>query len=284
MADQRTRPVRRRAGASVGAHAAVGLVVLAIGAGALVMGTTGEEAIDTAAEDPGDLADQPADRELATSEPEPVAPDPDQPDPSGEPDPHDPDDPDDPDDPSDRNAGEATGAVTVEGDALAPVERDDHGAVVADPARGEPAPSIEGTSLDGEPLTIGEPEEGKPQLIVGIAHWCSASRAEVDVLSAAKRADALPAGVDLMAVSTAVDAERDPHTFPPADWLAEAGWEVPTLRDDAESTAVSVLSGDDVVTPYWVAVDAQGRIVERRTTRQAVDELAAWMEELAHGP
>jgi len=181
------------------------------------------------------------------------------------------------------SADDARADVELEGEPLEPLPPDDEGAV-ADPSTGEPAPVARGTTLDGEPITIGEPEDGRPQLVVGLAHWCPACQAEVPQVADAMEAGDLPdVDVDLLAFHSLPDPGRDAATFPPGEWLAEEGWTIPTLADDAGDPTMNALSGNNPVTPYWVAIDGEGRIVERRTGIQPIPELAAWMESLAEG-
>ena len=179
------------------------------------------------------------------------------------------------------SASDAQADVELEGEDLAPVPQDEEG-MAADPSVGEPAPVARGTTLDGEPLVLGEPEDGRPQLVVGLAHWCPACQVEVPQVAQAQQQGALPdVDVDLLAFHSLPDPGRDGTTFPPGDWLAEEGWDVPTLADDAGDPVMRALSGGSPVTPLWVAIDGEGRVVERRTGVQPIDELGAWMESLA---
>ena len=61
--------------------------------------------------------------------------------------------------------------------------------------------------------------------------------------------------------------------YPPSSWLEREGWTSPVLADgDGEAASAYGLPAF----PYWVAVDADGRIVERRTgelTPRQIDQL-----------
>lgn len=143
-----------------------------------------------------------------------------------------------------------TAEVAIDGDAL-PRLPDGR-----DPAVGRQAPSITGTSFDGTSVSI---EPGRPTIVVFLAHWCPACQAEVPLLTKYFADDGLPEGVDVVAVSTGVDATRPNH--PPSAWLEEEGWPTPVLRDsaDAEAAAAFGLTGY----PFLVGIDAEGRVVAR---------------------
>jgi thiol-disulfide isomerase/thioredoxin len=143
-----------------------------------------------------------------------------------------------------------TAEVTIDGVALP--RRSDTG----DPAVGRPAPSVTGTSFDGTAVSI---EPGRPTIVVFLAHWCPHCQAEVPVLTEHFDEEGLPEGVDVVAVSTSVDAGR-PNP-PPSSWLEDEGWPTPVLRDSAaaEAAAAFGLSGF----PFLVGLDAEGRVVGR---------------------
>ena len=87
----------------------------------------------------------------------------------------------------------------------------------SDPAVGKAFPEFSGTSaMDGQPLTIAK--DGRPKLVLFVAHWCPHCQREVPVikkwLDANKRTD-----FDVLAVSTAVDASKG--NYPPLSWLTK---------------------------------------------------------------
>jgi cytochrome c biogenesis protein CcmG, thiol:disulfide interchange protein DsbE len=158
--------------------------------------------------------------------------------------------------------------ATVTGDALPPLPDDGD-----DPAVGRPVPTLSGTGLDGEPLTI--PTGGRPTMVVFLAHWCPHCRAEVGVVQDWIDEGGLPSGVDLVAVSTAAD-DRRPN-FPPAAWLDGEGWTAPVLvdGDDAAARAVGLTAF-----PFFVAVDGQGDVVRRTSGELSTDALTGIAAEL----
>ena len=58
-----------------------------------------------------------------------------------------------------------------------------------------------------------------------VAHWCPHCQAEVPRIVALAEQGRLPEGVDVAAVSTAVDATAP--NYPPSAWLDRVGWPFP---------------------------------------------------------
>ena len=127
----------------------------------------------------------------------------------------------------------------------------------ADPAVGVKAPQVHGTGIDGRDLALAP--TGRIQVIVFLAHWCPHCREDVPAVVEWLEKNGMPAGVDIYAVSTWADPKRP--NFPPARWLREERWTVPTLVDD-ESSSVSKAFGIHG-TPYWVFLDGTGTVVRR---------------------
>jgi cytochrome c biogenesis protein CcmG/thiol:disulfide interchange protein DsbE len=140
----------------------------------------------------------------------------------------------------------------------------------ADPAVGTPMPTLEGTALDGSSLTI--PASGRPTMIVFLAHWCPHCQAEVPVVQGWVDGGGLPAGVDLLSVSTASDPARP--NYPPSEWLAGEGWTAPVLVDGNEA---ALAAGGVSAFPFFVAVDADGNVIQRASgelTEQQLSDVA----------
>lgn len=130
---------------------------------------------------------------------------------------------------------------------------------------GDVAPTLEGTDIAGAPLTI--PSEG-PKLVVFLAHWCPHCQAELPLLVDWIDSGAVPEGVEVYGVSTAIDPSAD--NYPPEDWFAREGWEQPTLvdADSADAQAYGVEGF-----PYLAFVDADGTIVDTLSGEQPIEEI-----------
>lgn len=138
----------------------------------------------------------------------------------------------------------------------------------ADPAVGKEIPDVKGQAFDGTPVNI--TKDGRPKLILFVAHWCPHCQKEVPLLAEYMKSDGPPTGVDLYTVSTSVVKERG--NYPPSAWLEEEGWTVPTLADSDDGQAATAfgLSGF----PYFVAVDGSGKVVARTSGEITTEEFA----------
>lgn len=148
----------------------------------------------------------------------------------------------------------ATETVSVSGSALASLPSSG-----TDPAVGQPVPTLTGTDLAGDPITIG-PDDG-PMAIVIVAHWCPHCQAEVPRLVDFLESTGMPDGVRLVTLSTSIN--RAQPNYPPSAWLEREGWTAPTMNDDADSTALGALGVSSF--PGFVFVDGDGRVVQRLT-------------------
>jgi thiol-disulfide isomerase/thioredoxin len=165
---------------------------------------------------------------------------------------------------------ESAEPVEVTGEALPRFESTEN-----DPAIGVAFPTLAGTGLDGEPLTIAGGEQ--PTLVMFVAHWCPHCQREVPVVQDWVDAGGLPDDVALVTVSTSIDPSRP--NYPSSAWLADEGWIAPTLIDPDDTAAVS--SGLSAY-PYFVALDADGNVVARRSGELTTAQLDQ-MVELAQG-
>jgi len=163
----------------------------------------------------------------------------------------------------------AFGEVTIDGSPLPELEDPSN-----DSAIGMPAPVAEGVDLDGNPITIGSPDE--PTILLFLAHWCPHCQQEVERLSPWLKENELE-GVDFKAIATSSSANRP--NWPPNEWLEREEWPVPTMLDDpaASTGAAYGLSAF----PYWVVLDADGVVQARLTGQLSVEQFEAVVEQAA---
>jgi thiol-disulfide isomerase/thioredoxin len=166
---------------------------------------------------------------------------------------------------------EETRPVTVTGTPLPQLPREG-----ADPGLGKEIPDLKGQSFDGTPVSI--TKDGKPKLVLFVAHWCSHCQKEVPLLAGYLKSNPLQ-GVDLSTVSTSV-ASNSPN-YPPSAWLDEEGWTYPTLADSEDKTAADAFGLSAF--PYFVAVDASGKVVARTTGELTTDQFAALIAQARGG-
>lgn len=156
------------------------------------------------------------------------------------------------------------GDPQIEGEALPPVPDG-----TEDPALGQAAPVVTGADFDGNEVTLGD----GAQMISFLASWCPACDAELPQIVSWLDAGGLPDGVEFVAVSTQLAAERT--NWPPTEWFAEAGYDGTVIVDNAASDIFTAYGA--VATPTWVVLDADGQVVHRSSGMldpSAFDELA----------
>jgi len=163
--------------------------------------------------------------------------------------------------------------VTVDGASLPP-----YSSSGADPAVGTAIPTISGQSFDGAPVKI-EPNNGKAKVLLGVAHWCPHCQREVPLLSDSIRSDPLPANVEMIAISTSVQPNAD--NYPPETWLEREHWPTPVMADDSKQTAAHAIGLTGF--PYFVFVDAQGKVTSRSSGEMPIDQFRATVDKLAAG-
>lgn len=144
-----------------------------------------------------------------------------------------------------------------------------------DPAAGQLVPSITGTGLAGEMVKIG-PERGA-QAVVVLAHWCPHCQAEIPMLTDWLTSHPAPAGVRIVALSTAIDPARP--NYPSSAWLKREGWTQPTLIDDEGSSALAALGITSF--PAFVFVKPDGTVASRMSGEVSGDQFARALESIA---
>ncbi len=159
-----------------------------------------------------------------------------------------------------------TRPVSVAGAALPP-----HGEGV-DAAVGLRAPEVKGAAFDGAGVAISN--DGTPKVLMFLAHWCPHCQKEVPVIADWIEQNGPPEGVALVSIATATVAERP--NYPPSAWLEREGWQPVVLADDEQGSAATAYGL--TAFPFFVAVDAQGKVVERvsgELTVQQIEDLVA---------
>lgn len=168
--------------------------------------------------------------------------------------------------PVDEDAG--YGTPTVTGTNLPLVENPNAG----DPGVGMTAPTVVGADWEGNPVSI-EPD-GRPKVVIFLAHWCQHCQAEVPEIVDWLEENGMPEDVDIYGATIFTDPLR--ANFPPQTWLEREGWDVPTVMDDEDD---SIALGYGVFgTPYFVVLDGENRNLGRfsgRIGRAGLEALVA---------
>jgi cytochrome c biogenesis protein CcmG/thiol:disulfide interchange protein DsbE len=163
------------------------------------------------------------------------------------------------------------GPLEVVGAPLPPLEP---GVSIADdPARGMVAPVLVGENFAGDTVRV-DPAADGPTLVLFLAHWCPHCNSEVPRVNELRDAGSLPADLDVVAVSTAVDPTRP--NFPPADWLDRLDWTFPVIADGVDMQAGRFIGTSAYgVTgfPFATLVGSDGEVLARWSGEHSTDEL-----------
>ncbi|MEX0847137.1 MAG: redoxin domain-containing protein [Ilumatobacteraceae bacterium] len=128
----------------------------------------------------------------------------------------------------------------------------------ADPVIGTVAPGLSGFTFDGSPVVV-DPSKG-PVMLVFLAHWCPHCNREAPEIMQWKADGGVPAELQVIGVTTAVDPTRD--KYPPSSWITdEMQWTYPVLADSEASQAFTGMGGSGF--PYVVIVGADGTVLDR---------------------
>lgn len=125
-----------------------------------------------------------------------------------------------------------------------------------DPALGKPAPIVEGFDLEGNRVRI--KPDGRPTVVLLLAHWCPHCQREVPRVVEWFNALDPDEAPRMVAVATAID--RLQNNFPPEAWLEEEEWPTEVLYDP--QTVVPPAFGSSGY-PFFIVLDGQGRVVRR---------------------
>lgn len=162
--------------------------------------------------------------------------------------------------------------ITVTGDALPAFDS----ASATDASIGMTAPIVSGKGFTGTEITTDG--GGTPTLLVFLAHWCQFCQREVPLLVQWEKDGQTPTGIDVIAVATGTDPANP--NYPPSEWLAReefpALW--PVIADSADKEAADAfgLSGY----PYFVLVDAQGKVFKRISGEIPMNELTTFINQM----
>ena len=153
-------------------------------------------------------------------------------------------------------------APVVTGEPLTPYDP----TLDVDASSGMPAPEVVGSDFQLNPVEI--VADGRPKVLLFLAHWCPHCQAEVPRVQQWLDAGGRPAAVDFYSVATSIDAAQP--NYPPDRWLERERWSPPVLVD----TDGSVARAYGLTSfPYWVFVDANGAVFGRVSTEMPQEAL-----------
>jgi cytochrome c biogenesis protein CcmG/thiol:disulfide interchange protein DsbE len=157
--------------------------------------------------------------------------------------------------------------ATVTGTALP-----DYQTTGADAAIGKVAPTVEGLNFAGQKVSLNP--SGGPYMVVFLAHWCPHCNAEVPRLLNWKHSGAVPAGLNVVGVATAVS--KSSVNYPPSTWFSNKGWEWPVMVDTSQGDGAAgkvAQAFGATGWPYLVLVGKDGKVKMRTSGEVAIADL-----------
>ncbi len=158
--------------------------------------------------------------------------------------------------------------VEVVGSALAPFATAN-----GDPAVGQVAPTLNGLSFDGTPISV-TPGDGRNYMVVFLAHWCPHCNAEIPQLIKWKESGSVPEGLEVIGISTSVASDRP--NYPPSAWTLAAGWPWSIMADSAGMDAATAYGVTGF--PFFTVIGEDGTVKVRASGQveaEVLDQILA---------
>lgn len=130
------------------------------------------------------------------------------------------------------------------------------------------APTLNGHAFDGSNLSV-TPGDGKPYMVVFLAHWCPHCNREVPRLIEWQASGAIPADLQIIGVSTSVASDRP--NYPPSQWVVAKGWPWPVMADSKSMDAANAFGVSGY--PFFAIVGADGKVKVRASGELEIDQL-----------
>jgi cytochrome c biogenesis protein CcmG/thiol:disulfide interchange protein DsbE len=176
------------------------------------------------------------------------------------------------DGPSAGAASVETAPVSVQGAPLPPYK----GPTTTDRAIGDTIPTLMGKGFDGLAVTIAP--TGKPRVVLFVAHWCPHCQREVPLIVKLAKQKAFK-GIAVSTVATGTNPGYP--NYPPSAWLKREHWPFPVMVDSQQYTAATAYGLPSY--PYFVFVDAQGKVAGRGSGETPPSSLKKILTALAAG-
>ena len=119
------------------------------------------------------------------------------------------------------------------------------------------SPTVDGYDFSGQPLSI--ENNGRPKIIIFLAHWCSHCQEEAKLLKKYFSIHGVSSDVDGYAIATAIDSNKP--NYPPDKWLESESWPYQIISDTSDDSIAKAFGVNAF--PYWVLVDSEGKVLSR---------------------
>jgi thiol-disulfide isomerase/thioredoxin len=140
-----------------------------------------------------------------------------------------------------------------------------------DPAVGKDAPALQMYGFNGQRFTIDPGVDGKPLMLVFLAHWCPHCNAEIPVLNEWSTQGLVPD--DLNVIGIATGSRADQPNYPPSKWLGDMQWSWAALPDSDKNEAAFAYGVTGF--PTFVVVGGDGLVKYRGSGEKSLEEVDA---------
>jgi len=140
---------------------------------------------------------------------------------------------------------------------------------------GKTAPTLNGYTFAGNPVSITPGASKQPLMLVFLAHWCPHCNREVPRLIDWQEQGLVPEGLRVIGVTTA--SRNDQANWPPSDWIEEMKWPFEVFADSEAGDAANAYGVDGF--PFIAIVNAEGKIVGRHSGELELADLDAFVKD-----
>ena len=130
------------------------------------------------------------------------------------------------------------------------------------------SPTVDGYDFSGQSVSI--ENNGRPKVIIFLAHWCSHCQEEAKLLKKYFSIHGISSEVDGYAVATAIDSNKP--NYPPDKWLERESWPYQIISDTSDDSIAKAFGVNSF--PYWVLVDSEGKVLSRVKGSLTENEIA----------
>jgi cytochrome c biogenesis protein CcmG/thiol:disulfide interchange protein DsbE len=142
---------------------------------------------------------------------------------------------------------------------------------VNDPAVGQDAPALLMHGFNGQRFTLDPGADGKPMMLVFLAHWCPHCNAEIPVLNEWKKQGLVPDDLNVIGISTGTRADQP--NYPPSKWIEDMEWSWAALPDSDKNEAAYAYGVTGF--PTFVVIGGDGMVKYRGSGEKSLEELDA---------
>ena len=142
---------------------------------------------------------------------------------------------------------------------------------VNDSAVGQDAPALLMHGFNGQRFTIDPGVDGKPLMLVFLAHWCPHCNAEIPVLNEWQKQGLVPEELNVVGITTGTRADQP--NYPPSQWVEDMEWPWAALPDSDKNEAAYAYGVTGF--PTFVVIGGDGLVKYRGSGEKSLEDVDA---------